>query len=198
MRARSTEAPRVHVAGALRGAGPPVGGNEAPTRGSDRRGSGGMPPSPLKEAFELIHFYLLFSEEGVEASTVRLSILEQIDIDPDFAVGEAVRTGLVEAHAEPVTTRKILRRGPRSAEMLRRVYGSLTGDARHAAWASRSAEMLRRVYGRDNPPTLEGIIAAERAARERGEAEFARLEALREAARPKEHNTAASLPAWVP
>jgi len=133
-----------------------------------------MPPSPLKEAFELIHFYLLFSEEGVEASTVRLSILEQIDIDPDFAVGEAVRTGLVEAHAEPVTTRKILRRGPRSAEM------------------------LRRVYGRDNPPTLEGIIAAERAARERGEAEFARLEALREAARPKERDTVASLPAWVP
>jgi len=132
-----------------------------------------MPPSPLREAFELIHFYLLHGEEGVEANAVRLSILEQIDIDPDFAMGEAVRTGLVEAHTEPVTTRKILRRGPRSAEM------------------------LRLVYGRDNPPTLESIRAATHARHAAWDAMDARLEALREAGRPKERNTVTSLPAWL-
>jgi len=62
----------------------------------------------------------------------------------------------------------------------------------------RNAEMLRRIYGRDGPPTLEGIMAAESASLKRRELEKARLKGLREAGRPKEHNTAASLPAWVP
>lgn len=133
-----------------------------------------MPPSPLKEAFELIHFYLLHSEEGVEVNTVRLSIWEQIAIDPDRAIGEAVRTGLVEMYPEPVTTQEMIRRG------------------------SRSAEMLRWIYGRDNPPTLESIMAGERAWLEFERKRAERLEAIREAGRPKGHNTLASLPAWVP
>lgn len=133
-----------------------------------------MPPSPLKEAFELIHFYLLHSEEGVEVNTVRLSIWEQIAIDPDRAIGEAVRTGLVEKYSEPVTTQEMIRRGPRSAEMLR--------------W----------IYGRDNPPTLESIMAEERAWLEFERKRTERLEAIREASRPRERNTLASLPPWVP
>jgi len=133
-----------------------------------------MPPSPLKEAFELIHFYLLHNESGIGVNTVRLSILEQIGIDPDRAIGKAVLTGLVEKYSEPVTSRDMIRRGPRSSEMLR--------------W----------VYGRDNPPTLESIRAEELAWHEFERSEEERLEALREAARPKERDTVASLPAWVP
>ena len=134
----------------------------------------GMPPSPLKEAYELIHFYILHNEDGVDVNTVRLSMEEKIQIDPDRAISEAIRTGLVEEHADPVTTEKFLRRGPRNSEM------------------------LRRVYGRDNPPTLESIRAATRARHEEWNAIEARLEAIREAGRPKEPNTANSLPAWMP
>ena len=133
-----------------------------------------MPDSPLKEVYELIHFYLMYSKEGVEVNTVRLSIWEQIDIDPDRAIGEAIRTGFVEEYAEPFTMRRIIRRGPRNAEM------------------------LRQVYGRDSPPTLESISADASASRKRREVDVARLEAIREAGRPKGHNTAGSLPAWMP
>ena len=62
----------------------------------------------------------------------------------------------------------------------------------------RSDEVLRRVYGRDGPPTRESLLAKERAWREYFAARAARLEAIRESARPKEHNTASSLSAWMP
>ncbi len=45
---------------------------------------------------------------------------------------------------------------------------------------------------------MEGMIAAEHAPLKRRRVAGDRLEALREAGRPREHNTAASLPAWVP
>jgi len=134
-----------------------------------------MPDSPLREAFELISHYLLNNEEfGVRATAMRLAIEEEVEIDPDYAIAEAVRTGLIKVHTDPDVLTRIIRRGPRNAEM------------------------LRRIYGRDGPPTLEGIMAAESASLKRRELEKARLKGLREAGRPKEHNTAASLPAWVP
>lgn len=134
-----------------------------------------MPDSPLREAFELISFYLLNNgEEGIGEDTAMLSIAEQVGIDPDCAISEAVRTGLVEAYSEPVTSRRMIRRGPCSAEM------------------------LKRIYGRDGPPTVESIRADVRERRKRREAEEARLEAIREAGRPRGRNTLASLPAWAP
>lgn len=144
-------------------------------RGQKRRPElGHMPDSPLREAFELMHHYLLHNEEfGVRVTAARLSIEEEIEIDPDHAIGEAVRTGLVRI-GEDFLGRKVLRRGPRSAEA------------------------LGRVYGREGPPTLESIRAEERAWLEFERRGAERLKALREAGRPREHNTAASLPAWVP
>jgi len=133
-----------------------------------------MPDSPLREAFELLHHYLLHNEKfGVRVSVARMSIGEGVEIDPDYAIGEAVRTGLVMVD-EDFLLRRILRRGPRNAEMLRRIYGS------------------------DGPPTLESISAGARERRRGRKAVEARLRAIREAARPKERNTVASLPAWVP
>jgi len=162
MRARVTEAPRGHVAG-------------APARGSDRRGPGGMPDSPLREAFELISHYLLNNEEfGVRATAMRLAIEEEVEIDPDYAIAEAVRTGLIKVHTDPDVLTRIIRRGPRNAEM------------------------LRHIYGRGGPPTVESLLAEDRAWSEYERRADERLRAIREAARPKEHNTAASLPAWVP
>jgi len=134
-----------------------------------------MPDSPLREAFEIISHSLLHNEEfGVRVTAMRLAIEEEVEIDPDHAIAEAVRTGLVEMRMDPDIPVWFLHRGPRNAEM------------------------LRHIYGRDGPPTMERIIAAERASLKRREAEEARLEALREAGRPKERNTVASLPAWVP
>ena len=134
-----------------------------------------MPDSPLRYAFELIHFYLLHNgEEGIEVNVARLSIGEEFEIDPDYAIKEAVRTGLVEEYKDNVTRQRFIRRGPRNAEM------------------------LRQVYGRDSPTTLESISADASASRKRREVDVARLEAIREAGRPKGHNTAGSLPAWMP
>jgi len=136
---------------------------------------GEMPDSPLRYAFELIHFYLLHNgEEGIEVNVARLSIGEEFEIDPDYAIKEAVRTGLVEEYKDNVTRQRFIRRGPRNAEM------------------------LRRIYGRDSPPTAESIRADVQKRRERREADEARLEAIREAGRPKGHNTADELPAWMP
>lgn len=155
---------------------PRVSGNAAaPSAGQNRAGPRKMPSSPLREAFEIISHLLLYNEEfGVRVNAARLSIEEEVEIDPDYAIAEAVRTGLVEEYVDPNWPIRILRRGPRNAEMLR--------------W----------IYGRGGPPTMERIIAAERASRKRREAEEARLEAIREAGRPRERNTVASLPAWVP
>jgi len=61
----------------------------------------------------------------------------------------------------------------------------------------RSGEALRRIYDGE-PPTRESLLAEERAWRRYFAARRARLEAIREAARPREGNTASSLPAWVP
>lgn len=133
-----------------------------------------MPPSPLKDAFEIISHCLLYNEEfGVRVTAARLSIEEQVEIDPDHAIGEAVRTGLVRM-GEDFLGRKVLRRGPRNAEV------------------------LGRMYGREGPPTVESIRADLREQRRARGAMEARRRALREAGRPREHNTAASLPAWVP
>jgi len=61
----------------------------------------------------------------------------------------------------------------------------------------RSGEALRLIYDGE-PPTRESIMAEARAWDEHLDARRARLKALREAARPREENTAGSLPAWVP
>jgi len=137
-------------------------------------GQDGMPDSPLREAFELISRCLLHNEEfGVRVTAIERATGGEAENGPGFAIGKAVRTGLAMVD-EDFLGRRMLRRGPRNAEMLR--------------W----------VYGRDDPPTIESIRAAARERRRRREATRARLKALREAGRPKEHNTAASLPAWVP
>ena len=62
----------------------------------------------------------------------------------------------------------------------------------------RAGTVLVRAVGSAASRDLERISAAARERRRRREATRARLKALREAGRPKEHNTAASLPAWVP
>jgi len=132
-----------------------------------------MPPSQLRSAFQLLHYHLLFHENGIRVSSALGSIGEKLEISPRLALEEAVRIGLVERHRD-ILEHECVRRGPRSDEV------------------------LRRIYGRDGPPTRESIMAEARAWREYFAARAARLEAIRESARPKEHNTASSLPAWMP
>ena len=133
-----------------------------------------MQPSQLRSAFRLIHVGLLFHEKrGMDVGSVLSMIGEKLEISPRLALGEAVRMGLVERHRD-ILERECVRRGPRSDEV------------------------LRRIYGRDGPPTLESLLAKERAWEEYFAARAARLEAIRESARPKEHNTAPSLLAWMP
>ena len=146
---------------------------DAPAPGQDLQEPGMMPPSQLRDAFELLHVDLLFNENGIRVSSALGSIAEELEISPRLALEEAVRMGLVERHRD-ILERECVRRGPRSDEV------------------------LRRVYGRDGPPTRESIMAEARAWREYFAARAARLEAIRESARPKEHNTASSLPAWMP
>ena len=132
-----------------------------------------MPPSQLRDAFELLHYHLLFHENGIRVSSALGSIGEKLEIRPRLALEEAVRMGLVETHTDFFGDTTV-RRGPRSDEV------------------------LRRVYGRDGPPTRESLLAGASAWEEFFAARAARLEAIRESARPKEHNTASSLPAWMP
>ncbi|MDD9826711.1 MAG: hypothetical protein OXU86_08100 [Thaumarchaeota archaeon] len=132
-----------------------------------------MPPSQLRSAFQILHYHLLFHEDGIRVSSALRSIDDELEISPRLALEEAVRIGLVERHRD-ILERECVRRGPRSDEV------------------------LRRIYGRDGPPTRESIMAEARAWREYFAARAARLEAIRESARPKEHNTASSLPAWMP
>ena len=146
---------------------------DAPAPGQDMQEPGMMPPSQLRDAFELLHVDLLFNENGIRVSSALGSIAEELEISPRLALEEAVRMGLVERHRD-ILERECVRRGPRSDEV------------------------LRRVYGRDGPPTRESLLAGARAWREYFAARAARLEAIRESARPKEHNTASSLPAWMP
>ena len=146
---------------------------DAPAPGQDNREPGMMPPSQLRDAFELLHYHLLFHENGIRVSSALGSIAEELEISPRLALEEAVRMGLVERHTDFFGDTTV-RRGPRSDEV------------------------LRRVYGRDGPPTRESLLAGARAWRKFFAARAARLEAIRESARPKEHNTASSLPAWMP
>ena len=146
---------------------------DAPAPGQDKQEPGMMPPSQLRDAFELLHYHLLFHENGIRVSSALRSISEELEIRPRLALEEAVRMGFVETHTDFFGDTTV-RRGPRSDEV------------------------LRRVYGRDGPPTRESIMAEARAWREYFAARAARLEAIRESARPKEHNTVSSLPAWMP
>jgi len=83
-----------------------------------------------------------------------------------------MRLGLVEEDPE-FAGGCFVRRGPRSGEALRRIYDG-------------------------EPPTRESLLARARAWDRHFAAQDARLAAIREAARPKEENTAGSLPAWMP
>jgi len=146
---------------------------DAQMLGQDLQEPGRMPPSQLRDAFELLHVDLLFNENGIRVSSALGSIGEKLEISPRLALEEAVRAGLVERHRD-ILEHECVRRGPRSDEV------------------------LRRVYGRGGPPTRESLLAGASAWEEFFAARAARLEAIRESARPKEHNTASSLPAWMP
>jgi len=145
-------------------------------RHEDRAGPapkrGVMPPSPLRDALQLLHFHLLFHEDGIMAYPAISSIREELGISGRGALAEAMRLGLVEEHPE-FPEGSFVRRGPRSAEVLRRIYDG-------------------------EPPTRESLLARARAWDRHFAAQDARLAAIREAARPTEANTASSLPAWVP
>ena len=132
-----------------------------------------MQPSQLRSAFKILHLHLLFHEDGIRVSSALGSLGEKLEISPRLALEEAVRMGLVETHTDFFGDTTV-RRGPRSDEV------------------------LRSVYGREGPPTMESLLAKERAWDAYFAARAARLEAIRESARPKEHNTASSLPAWMP
>jgi len=132
-----------------------------------------MPPSELRNALQMIHFYLLFNERyGLDVNSVLSSIREELDVSPRLALAEAMRMGLVEEDPE-FPGGAFVRRGPRVEEALRRIYDG-------------------------EPPTRESIMSEARAWQEYFDARRARLKAIREAARPKEENTASSLPAWMP
>jgi len=131
-----------------------------------------MPPSELRNALQMLHFYLLFNEDGMKVSSMLSSIREELDVSPRLALAEAMRMGLVEEDPE-FPEGAFIRRGPRVEEALRRIYDG-------------------------EPPTRESLLAEARAWRRYFAARRARLKALREAARPREENTADSLPAWVP
>jgi len=145
-----------------------------PHRGSAGKAKRGvMPPSPLRDALQMLHFYLLFNERcGLDVNSVLSSIREELGVSPRLALAEAMRMGLVEEDPESPGG-AFVRRGPRVEEALRRIYDG-------------------------EPPTKESLLAEERAWGEYFDARRARLEAIREAARPREGNTASSLPAWVP
>jgi len=131
-----------------------------------------MPPSPLRDALQLLHFHLLFHEKyGIKVSSALASIREELDVSPRRALAEAMRLGLVEENPE-FAGGAFVRRGPRSGDALRRIYDG-------------------------EPPTMESLLAEERAWDRHFAAQDARLAAIREAARPTEANTAASLPAWM-
>ena len=150
-----------------------TGDGNAPILGQYLQEPGMMPPSQLRSAFRRLHVDLLFNEGGIRVSSALGSIAEELEISPRLALEEAVRAGLVETHTD-FFGESLVRLGPRSDEV------------------------LRRIYGKKGPPTRESLLARERAWREFFAARAARLEAIRESARPKEHNTASSLPAWVP
>jgi len=120
----------------------------------------------------MIHFYLLFNEDGMRVSSLLSSIREELDVSPRLALAEAMRIGLVEEDPE-FPEGAFVRRGPSVEEALRRIYDG-------------------------EPPTKESIMSEARAWQEYFDARDARLAALREAARPREENTARSLPAWMP
>ncbi|RNJ72696.1 MAG: hypothetical protein EB832_03240 [Thaumarchaeota archaeon S14] len=143
-----------------------------------RDAQNGDDPAPgqdkrVRDAFELLHVDLLFNEGGIRVSSALGSIGEKLEISPRLALEKAVRSGLVERHRD-ILEHECVRRGPRSDEV------------------------LRSIYGRDGPPTRESLLAEASAWEEFFAARAARLEAIRESARPKEHNTASSLPAWMP
>jgi len=143
-----------------------------PHRGSAGKAKRGvMPPSPLRNALQLLHFHLLFNEGGLMTYPAISSIRGELGISGRGALAEAMRLGLVEEHPE-FPEGSFVRRGPRSGEALRRIYDG-------------------------EPPTRESLLAEERAWEEHFAAQDARLAAIREAARPKEENTASSLPAWM-
>jgi len=137
------------------------------------QGKGKLPPSELRDALQMIHVGLLFNERfGMDVNSVLSSIREELDVSPRLALAEAMRMGLVEEDPE-FPEGAFIRRGPRSGEALRRIYDG-------------------------KPPTRESIMSEARAWQKYFDARDARLAALREAARPREENTASSLPAWVP
>jgi len=141
--------------------------------GAGTAATGKLPPSPLRDALQLLHFHLLFHEkDGIKVSAALASIREELDVSPRLALAEAMRIGLVEEDPE-FPEGAFIRRGPRSGEALRRIYDG-------------------------EPPTMESLLAEERAWDRHFAAQDARLAAIREAARPTEANTAGSLPAWVP
>jgi len=132
-----------------------------------------MPPSELRDALQMIHFYLLFNERyGLDVNSVLSSIREELGVSPRLALAEAMRMGLVEEDPESPGG-AFVRRGPRVEDALRRIYDG-------------------------EPPTRESLLAEERAWEDYFAARDARLAAIREAAWPKEENTASSLPAWMP
>jgi len=132
-----------------------------------------MPPSPLRDALQLLHFHLLFNErDGIMASAALASMREELDVSPRLALSEVMRLGLVEENPEFAGGSHV-RRGPRSDEVLRRIYDG-------------------------EPPTRESLLARACAWDAHFAAQDARLAAIREAARPREENTASSLPAWMP
>jgi len=132
-----------------------------------------MPPSSLRNALQLLHVHLLFNEEdGIEVGSALSSIHDKLDVSPTRALREALRAGLLEEHTD-FLGRACVRRGPRSDEVLRRVYDG-------------------------EPPTRKSLMAHSRAWDEYLGARRARLDAIREAARPTARNTVATLPAWAP
>jgi len=142
-------------------------------RGEAAAATGKMPPSELRNALQLIHFHLLFNEKyGIMVSSALASIREELDVSPRLALKEALRAGLAERHRDALG-RPTIRRGPRSGDALRRIYDG-------------------------EPPTRESLLARARAWDAHFAAQDARLAAIREAARPREENTASSLPAWMP
>jgi len=157
---------------ARRASGAGEGEVQAPGQGREAE-PGKMPPSELRNALQMLHFHLLFNEKyGIKVSSALASIREELDVSPRLALSEAMRMGLVEEDPESPGG-AFVRRGPRSDEVLRRIYD-------------------------DEPPTRESLLARARAWDRHFAAQDARLAAIREAARPTEANTVGSLPAWMP
>jgi len=57
-----------------------------PHKGSAGPAREKMPPSPLRDALQMLHFHLLFHEDGMKVSSMLSSMREELGASPRLAL----------------------------------------------------------------------------------------------------------------